>query len=72
MILEKKIQQASQILKNHNIQSHQLDAQLLLAEIMGVKKEYLITNDQISVSKKLLKNMITQLNDEQKKNLLLI
>ena len=55
MILEKTIKKASQILKNHNIHSHELDAQIILSDIMGVKREYLITNNEIIISKKIMK-----------------
>ena len=44
MNLENTIKKASQILKNHNIYSHELDAQIILANIMGFKRELLITN----------------------------
>ena len=54
MILEKTIKKASQILKNQNIHSHELDAQIILSEIMGVKREYLITNNEIIISKKIM------------------
>ena len=39
MILEKAIKQASKILKNHNIHSHELDAQLILSDIMKIKSD---------------------------------
>ena len=52
MIIENTIKQASQTLKSHNIPSHELDAQILLSDIMGVKREYLITNNQILFQKK--------------------
>ena len=55
MILEKTINKASQILKNHNIQSYELDAQILLSEIMRVKREYLIANNKITISKEIMK-----------------
>ena len=51
MILEKTINKASQILKSHNIYSHELDAQILLSEIMGIKRECLITNSKMNISK---------------------
>ena len=54
MTLEKTIKKASQILKNHNIHSHELDAQIILSEIMGIKREYLITNNEIIISKKIM------------------
>ena len=55
MNLENIIKKASQILKNNCVQSHELDAQIILADIMGVKREYLITNDQINISEKIIK-----------------
>ena len=55
MISEKIIEQASKILKNHNIHSHELDAQLILSDIMKVKREYLITNNKIAISAKATK-----------------
>ena len=39
MNLETTIKKASQILKNHNIHTHELDAQIMLSDIMGVKRE---------------------------------
>jgi len=53
MILEKTIRNASKILKNNNIHSHELDAQIILSDIMGVTREFLITNDHLPVSKKI-------------------
>ena len=55
MISEKIIEQASKILKNHNIQSHELDAQLILSDIMKVKREYLITNNKLTIPEKIMK-----------------
>jgi release factor glutamine methyltransferase len=54
MIIENSIKQASQTLKSNNISSHALDAEILLSDIMGVKREYLITNNQIIIPKKIL------------------
>ena len=54
MISEKIIEQASKILKNHNIQSHELDAQLILSNIMKVKREYLITNNKLTIPEKIM------------------
>jgi len=56
MILEKTIERASKILKNYNIHSHLLDAQVILSDIMNVKKEYLITNNKIFISNKIKKD----------------
>ena len=50
MISEKIIEQASKILKNHNIHSHELDAQLILSDIMKIKRESLITNNKVAIS----------------------
>lgn len=54
MIIENTIKQASQTLKSHSISSHALDAEILLSDIMGVKREYLITNNQTIIPKKIL------------------
>jgi len=54
MNLENTIKKASQLLKNHNIHSHELDAQIILSEIMGIKRESLITNNEINISEKIL------------------
>jgi len=50
MILENTIKQASQLLKNKNIISHELDVQVILSDIMGVKREFFIANSHINVS----------------------
>jgi release factor glutamine methyltransferase len=42
------------MLKKYNIQSHELDAQLLLSNIMKVKREYLITNNKLTISEKIM------------------
>jgi len=55
MNLDNTVKKASQILKNHNIHSHELDAQIILSNIMGVKRESLITNNEINISKKTAK-----------------
>ncbi len=55
MISEKIIEKASKILKNNNIQSHELDAQLILSNIMNVKREHLIINNKAHISKKIKK-----------------
>ena len=58
MILETTIKKASKILKNHNIDSHELDAEVILSNIMGVNREFLITNNHTYVAK----NIITKYN----------
>ena len=54
MNLENTVKKASQILKNHNICSHELDAQIILSDIMGIQREFLITNNKINISEKVL------------------
>ena len=54
MNLETTIKKASQILKNHNIHTYELDAQIMLSDIMGVKREYLITNNRTNISEKVM------------------
>ena len=50
MILENTIKQASQLLKNKNIISHELDVQVILSDIMGVTRDFFIANGHINVS----------------------
>ena len=52
MILENTIKQASQFLKNNKIESYELDAQIILSNILGVTREYLICNNNIYISDK--------------------
>ena len=54
MNLDNTVKKASQILKNHDIHSHELDAQIILSDIMGIKREFLITNNETNISKKVL------------------
>ena len=55
MILEKAVKKASQILKNNNIYSHELDAQLILSDIMKIKRETLIVNSEAIISERIIK-----------------
>ena len=55
MILEKTIKQASQLLKNKNIISHELDVQVILSDIMGVTRDFFIANSHINVSMNTIK-----------------
>ena len=41
----------SKILKNHHVDSYQLDAEIILSNLMGVSREFLITNNQINIEK---------------------
>ena len=56
MNLENTINQASKLLKKHNISSHLLDAEIILSDVMGVSREFLLTN----ISKNLEKNKIKE------------
>ena len=55
MILEKVVTQASNLLKKNNIDSHQLDAEVILSDIMGVSREFLILNNEKIINKNTLK-----------------
>jgi len=50
MNLETTIKKASKILKNNRILTHELDAQIILSDIMRVKREYLITHNEINIT----------------------
>ena len=67
MNLDNTINKASQILKNHNIHSHELDAQIILSNIMGVKRESLITNNEINISKKIMEKYDSAIKRRMKK-----
>ena len=53
MILENTIRQASQILKNNDITSHQLDAEIILSKILGVSREFLLTKNDFIITNKI-------------------
>ena len=55
MIIENTVKQASQLLKKHNILSHELDAEIILSDIMGVAREFLLINNNINISKNEIK-----------------
>ena len=55
MILEEVVKQASNQLKKENINSHQLDSELILSHIMDVSREFLILNSQLIIKKNTLK-----------------
>ena len=54
MNLENIIKKKSKILKSHNIDTYALDAEIILSNIMKVKKEFLITNNKVINSKKVM------------------
>ena len=53
MNLENTIKKASQILKNYNISSYEIDAEIILANLLKVEREYLITNNNVQLKKKI-------------------
>jgi len=55
MIIENTIKQASRVLKIYNIDSHELDAQIMLSNILKVTREFLIVNNHINISKEVRK-----------------
>ena len=67
MILGQTIKKASQILKNHNVHTYELDAQIILSDIMGVTREFLITNDYLTVSKRIKKKYDNAIKRRMKK-----
>ncbi len=67
MNLNQTINKASKILKNLNLESHQLDAQVILSEIMGVTKEFLIINENLIISKKIRERYFSAIKRRIKK-----
>ena len=55
MMIQDTIKKASKILKSYNINSHELDAEVILSEIMKVKREFFITNNNKEISRKVIK-----------------
>ena len=55
MILEHTVREASHLLKKNNIDSHELDAEIILSDIMGVTREFLIVNNNIQISNNIQK-----------------
>ena len=62
MNLENTIKEASLALKAKNIKSHELDAQVILSNIMDVRREFLITNNEIEISDKIVKKYKNAIN----------
>ncbi len=67
MILEKTIKQASLLLKNYNIPSHELDAEVILSEIMGVTREFLIVNNNMIIPNNTIKEFNIAIKRRTKK-----
>ena len=58
MILEHTIRQASKTLKKNNIESHQLDAEVILSNIMGVTREFLMVNSDFGIAKDVIQKYL--------------
>ena len=54
MILENTIKQGTKTLKAYNIGTPELDAEIILSNIMGVTREFLILNNDINIERKIL------------------
>ena len=65
MILKNIIKSASLLLKNSFIKSHLLDAEIIISNIMNVKREFLLLNDDMMISK----SIINKYNDAIKRRL---
>ena len=68
MILENTIKQASEFLKKNKISTHQLDAQIILADILGVSKEFLLINENVEISNKIKKKYDKAIQRRKKMN----
>ena len=49
-MIEKIINNASNTLRNNNIATYNLDSQIILSDIMGVTKEFLLLNNNLNIS----------------------
>ena len=70
MIIEKIINNASEILKKNNIISHELDAQIILSNILKVNKETLITNNENIIPSNVIRKYQTAIERRIKNSLL--
>ena len=55
MIVQNLIKNASMFLIKNNIKSSELDAEIILASIMKVPREYLLMNENLNVPRNLIK-----------------
>ena len=62
MILEETIKEASKVLKKYDIISPTLDAEIILSSIIGVSREFLLVNNNLSISKKIVKRYHSAIN----------
>ena len=62
MYLEEIIKKGSKELKKNKISSYGLDAEIILSDVMGVTKEFLITNNNINISDNIKKKFNYAIN----------
>ena len=62
MNLEEIIKKGSKELKKNKISSYGLDAEIILSDVMGVTKEFLITNNNINISDSIKKKFNYAIN----------
>jgi len=67
MITENIIRKASDKLKKHNINTHELDAQIIFSHIIGVSKESIILNKNFKISKEMFKKFNSAIKRRAKK-----
>ncbi len=67
MNISNLLKEGSDILKKNNIQTNQLDAEILLSKLMNKKRERLIINSDENVSNEIIKNYNTLLERRSKK-----
>ena len=67
MNISNLLREGSEILKKNNIQTNQLDAEILLSKLMNKKRERLIVNSDENVSNEIIKNYNTLLERRSKK-----
>ena len=62
MILEETIKEASKVLKKHHVVSPTLDAEIILSSIIGVSREFLLINNNLNISKKIVEEYYSAIN----------
>jgi len=62
MNIESIVKQASETLKKNDIYSYELDAEVMLSDILGTEREYLVVNNKIEISENFIKKYNNAIN----------
>ena len=66
MNIKSIVKQASETLKKNDIYSFELDAEVILSDILGTEREYLVVNNKTEISEKFIKKYNNAINRRMK------